>query len=92
MNRALNPQRWLALALAAQLGLGQPLVAIAQEAPLPAPRAVDGRTTVTESANGTPVVNISAPNAAGVSHNRFSSYDVGTGGLVLNNSAANAVS
>lgn len=35
---------------------------------------------------GTPVVNIVAPNAAGVSHNRFDAFGVDASGVVLNNS------
>src|SRR5689334_4520558 len=71
-----------------QLALG-PQAAQAQTAP-PAP--ADTHTSVTNSANGTPVVNIAAPNAAGVSHNRYNSYDVSSRGLILNNSATNAIS
>jgi filamentous hemagglutinin family protein len=37
------------------------------------------------SANGVPVVNIKAANAAGLSHNQYLRYDVETKGLVLNN-------
>src|SRR5689334_5382796 len=77
-----------------QLAIGPQQIARAQTAPAPVAATVpaDSRTNVGTSANGTPVVNIATPNAAGVSHNRFNSYDVDARGLILNNSAADAVS
>lgn len=57
------------------------------------PTAAAGKqSTMAQSLNGTPVQNIAAPNASGLSHNQFSSFNVGTPGLVINNSAVNAVS
>ncbi|MFP5391040.1 MAG: filamentous hemagglutinin N-terminal domain-containing protein, partial [Gammaproteobacteria bacterium] len=48
---------------------------------------VEGKANAYISANGVPVVNINGANAAGVSHNQFTRYDVEAKGLVLNNSS-----
>ncbi|WP_423052307.1 filamentous hemagglutinin N-terminal domain-containing protein, partial [Undibacterium sp. SXout7W] len=41
------------------------------------------------AANGVPVVQIAPPSASGVSNNRFTNYNVGSDGIILNNSGAN---
>ncbi len=52
---------------------------------IPGPHPVVG-----VAANGTPVVNINAPSAGGVSSNAFTNYNVGQAGVVLNNSGQNS--
>jgi filamentous hemagglutinin len=73
---------WAALTMA----MGLPY-AHAQSAP---PQHPDGSTPtgVIQAANGVPVVNIAAPNASGLSHNRFQQFDVDNRGVVLNNSGS----
>ncbi|MBL0319032.1 MAG: hypothetical protein IPP74_07065 [Alphaproteobacteria bacterium] len=48
--------------------------------------------TVSESLNHTPVENIVTPNAGGVSHNKLGELQVGSEGLIVNNSASSGVS
>ncbi|WP_083235936.1 filamentous hemagglutinin N-terminal domain-containing protein [Halomonas caseinilytica] len=44
-------------------------------------------TSVSKAASGSDVVNIAAPDANGISHNTYTDFNVGTAGVVLNNSA-----
>ncbi|UQN72607.1 filamentous hemagglutinin N-terminal domain-containing protein [Burkholderia multivorans] len=75
-------------ALVAALACAMPLYAAhAQNAPLVVDPSAAHRPTLANGANGTPIVNIAAPDGAGLSHNRFTEYNVNAAGLVLNNSA-----
>ncbi|SCZ66563.1 hemagglutinin repeat-containing protein, partial [Photorhabdus luminescens] len=42
--------------------------------------------TILNSANGTPQIDIQTPNAAGISHNTYSQFDIDERGVILNNS------
>ncbi|SFN52119.1 filamentous hemagglutinin [Izhakiella capsodis] len=74
----------LALLLAASaVGLAQAGVVANSAAP------GNQQPTIISNVNGTPQVNIQAPSATGVSHNRYSQFDVEQHGLILNNAHQN---
>ncbi len=73
------PKRGLALLLA-NVMFWQPLWAQADGIVVSAPG-----TTLGQAGNGVPIVNIAAPNGAGLSHNQFHDYNVGSQGVILNN-------
>ncbi|WP_141766116.1 filamentous hemagglutinin N-terminal domain-containing protein, partial [Pseudomonas sp. HMSC75E02] len=72
----------IASALAGLLFLN-PIVAAAAQLAVDA--AAGGNTQIGAAGNGVPIVNIATPNGNGLSHNKFSDYNVGQQGLILNN-------
>ncbi|MBS9422400.1 filamentous hemagglutinin N-terminal domain-containing protein [Photorhabdus caribbeanensis] len=54
------------------------------EGEVPGIKLADKQTRIT-SKNNRPIIHIAAPNARGVSHNRYHEFNVGAAGLVLNN-------
>ncbi|EWM52129.1 hemagglutination activity domain protein [Bordetella holmesii 70147] len=51
--------------------------------------AAGAATTTHTSANGVPVINIAAPDAHGLSHNKFQQFNIVAPGAVFNNSKQN---
>ncbi|WP_409316811.1 DUF637 domain-containing protein [Pseudomonas sp. KCJK9016] len=76
------PKRGLAFLLA-NVMFWQPMWAQADGIVVSAPG-----TTLDRAGNGVPIVNIAAPNGAGLSHNQFHDYNVDPQGVILNNATS----
>ena len=86
-NKGANVIRFV---LIISLSFLQPL-SIANSYASTLPIEVDGTTNtqINSAANGVPIVNIAAPNSGGLSHNKFTNYNVNPSGLVINNATGN---
>ncbi|MEB0013613.1 hemagglutinin repeat-containing protein, partial [Glaciimonas sp. Cout2] len=71
----------LSLIIAALFGS----VTVVQAQIIADPNAGAHRPTVDQTANGRPLVQITAPNASGLSHNQYRQFDVNNHGAILNN-------
>ncbi|MBP4000947.1 filamentous hemagglutinin N-terminal domain-containing protein, partial [Pseudomonas koreensis] len=65
---------------------------IASALPVADPAGGANRPNVVQAPNGVPVIEIVNPNAAGLSHNKFQSFDTVSPGVVFNNSLVNGTS
>ncbi|HWZ49245.1 MAG TPA: filamentous hemagglutinin N-terminal domain-containing protein, partial [Herbaspirillum sp.] len=82
-RKTANARAWIAYAISCAL-IVQPMPALAQVTAA-AGAAAANKPVVDVTANGRPLVQITAPNAAGVSNNQYSAYNVTSQGVILNN-------
>ena len=70
----------------------EPVAANAGGAGLVIDPAAAQKASVGQALNGVATINIVAPNAAGLSHNKFSEYNVAPSGVILNNARHDGIS
>lgn len=82
---AILARKTLALTLSAILTT-QPVLLHAQEIRADQAATSTNQPLIGASGNGVPLIDIVTPNAAGLSHNKYSDFNVGPNGVILNNS------
>ena len=92
-GRARRPRRWRGRGRSATvwfmawlLAFQPPMVVVAGEIAADSAAAAAHRPQVDTAGNGVALVDIVTPNAAGLSHNKYTRFDVDTRGAILNNS------
>ncbi|MCJ2164789.1 MULTISPECIES: DUF637 domain-containing protein [unclassified Pseudodesulfovibrio] len=88
----LNALKQLLIAFMIGLILCPPSLVYAEGIHVDPNAAAQHQATMEAARNGVPVVNIAAPNGSGLSHNQFTDFNVGTQGVVINNSTGVGVS
>ncbi|MGZ9893185.1 C80 family cysteine peptidase [Bordetella bronchiseptica] len=91
-HRTGRPLRGTRRAMAVALAVLVPAGATAAGATAAGGIAPQGATQVAPARNGVPVIQIADPDATGISHNRYTEFNIQRPGVVLNNSTAEGVS
>lgn len=88
----LNALKQLFIAFLISLILCPPSLVYANGIQVDSNAAAQNQATMGAAQNGVTVVNIATPNSSGLSHNKFTEFNVGAEGVIINNSTSVGVS